>query len=197
MNIKRLFKCFQFLFIEVSPGLNQLLPEEPESEYPSVSNSVLDAPEFPDFENSEVETAEGEAVDIASLELEALTLVSTSLPAPLDFRVTDFEQLQPDSSVCDPAEPRGSSVNQDLNLGSQSIIPLDPARFPEPTNLSEFPESVAPEQGSQSEEVIVDPSSQSQADENDLGATECHSAPEETELSNHAVLNNGIQQHPR
>lgn len=181
-------------FIEVSPGLSQVLPEDPESNHPPISNPVLDAPEFPDFENSEAETTEGEAVDIAALELEALTLVRTNLPVPFEFGVTDFEEPQPDSSVCHPADPSVSSVDHDLNLGSRSIIPLDPAGFPEPTNLLEFIEPVAPVQWSQSEEVIVDPSSNSQADENDPSATECHSAPEETELSNHAVLKNGIEQ---
>lgn len=183
-------------FIELSPGLTQVLPEDPESSHPSTSNPVLDAPEFPDFENSEAETKEGDTIDIAALELEALTLVRTDLPVPFEFGVTDFEEPHPDSSVCHPAEPSVSSVDHDLNLGSQSIIPLDPAGFPEPTNLLEFIEPVAPRQWSQSEDMIVD-SSNFQADENDLGASECHSAPEETELSNHAVLKNGIQQYPR
>ncbi|XP_026229889.1 uncharacterized protein si:ch211-188c16.1 isoform X2 [Anabas testudineus] len=180
---------------EVSPGLSQGLPDDPESERPSISNTVLDAPDFPDFENSETETAVRDAVDIAGLELEALTLVSTQLLLPPDFEVTDFKEPQLDSLVGHPTEPSLYSVNQELNLGSHSIIPLDPASFPEPTNLSEFLEPVAPEQWSQSEEVIVDLSSNSPADENDLGAAEGHSATEETESSNPVVLKNGIQQH--
>ncbi|KAK2822054.1 hypothetical protein Q5P01_022119 [Channa striata] len=183
-------------FHEVSPGLNQATAEEPESVHPSISNPVLDAPEFPDFENSEIETAEGEAFDIAALELEALSLVSTNISAQLDSGVTSFKEPPPDSSVCDTAEPSVSSVVQDLNLSSQKIIPLDPARFPEPINLSEIPEPVAREQWSQSEEANVNPSSKSHADETDLGVGEYHSAPEETELNNHAELNEAIQQHP-
>lgn len=178
----------------MSPSLRQVPSEEPESEHPS---SVLDAPEFPDFENSEMETAESEAVDIGALELEALDFVSTDLPVPDDCGVTDFEDPQPDLSVCDPVEPLMSTGVQDLNLGSQNIIPLDPASFPEPINLSEFPEPAVPERWSQSEEGIIDPLSNSQADETDLGAAESHSAAEETDNGNCASLNDGIQPHPR
>ncbi|XP_071347818.1 titin isoform X2 [Trachinotus anak] len=181
---------------EVSPGLSQAPTEEPESEPPSISNPALDAPEFPEFENSEMETAEGEPVDIAALELEALDFVSTDLPVPVDFEVTDFEASQPDLSVCDPADPSVSCVIQDLNLGIQNIIPFDPTSFPEPINLSEFPEPAAPEQWSQTEEAIIDALSNSRADETDPGAAECRSFPEETELNNQAELNGGIQPHP-
>ncbi|XP_067329913.1 FYN-binding protein 2 isoform X2 [Channa argus] len=181
---------------EVSPGLNRAPTKKPEPEHPSISNPVLDAPEFPDFENSEIETKGGEAFDIAALELEALSLVCTNFPAQLDFRVTDCKKPPPYSSVCDPAKPSVSSVVQDLNLGSQNITPLDPANFPEPINLSEFPEPFAPDQWSQSKEAIVNPSSKSHIDETDLGVGDYHSASEETELSSHTELNEGIQQHP-
>ncbi|XP_023277630.1 uncharacterized protein LOC111666519 isoform X1 [Seriola lalandi dorsalis] len=176
---------------EVSPGLSQAPTEEPESELPSITIPLLDAPEFPEFENSEIETAEGEAVFVAPLELEALDF---DLPIPADFGVTDFVASHPDLSVCDHAEPSASCIIQDLNLGSQNIIPLDPASFPEPINLSEFPVPAAPEQWSQSEEAIVDPLSNSQAGEADLGAAECHSFPEE--LNSHTELNDGIQPNP-
>ncbi|XP_076601150.1 uncharacterized protein LOC143329228 [Chaetodon auriga] len=171
---------------EVSPGLSQAPSEEPELEHPS---SVLDVPEFPDFENSEMETAEGEAVDIGALDLEALDLVSTDPPITEDCRVTNFEDPLPDLSVCDPVEPLMSTGVQDLNLGSQSIIPLDPASFPEPINLSEFPQPAVPEQWSQSEEVIIDPLSNSQVDETDLGAAESHSTAQEMDNGNHAAFN--------
>nr|XP_020506106.2 uncharacterized protein fyb2 isoform X3 [Labrus bergylta] len=177
---------------EVSPGLSQELSDEPESN----SNPVLDAPEFPDFENSEVDTAEGEAVDIVALELEAFDLVSTDLPLPDDCGASDFEDPQPDLSVCEPVEPHMSSAFQDLNLGTQNIIPLDPASFPEPINLSEFPEAASLEQCSQGEEVSIDPLSNSQADEADLGAAESHSAVQETHDVNHYALNDGTQPHP-
>ncbi|XP_042371749.1 uncharacterized protein LOC121965689, partial [Plectropomus leopardus] len=179
----------------VSPGLSQGPNAEPVSEFPSVSNSVLDAPEFPDFENSEMETSEGEAVvDIGALELEALDLVSTDPPVPEDCSVSDFEDPQPDFSECDPIEPLMSTCGvQDLNLGSQNIIPLDPDSFPEPINLSEFPEPAVSEQWSQSEEAIMDPLSSTQADETDLGAAESHSAAWETD--NHSALYDELQQH--
>lgn len=187
--------CYhQTIGTEVSPDLNQAPREETVSVLPSISSSVLDAPEFPDFENSEMETAEAEAVDIRALELEALHFISTELPPPDDCGVTGFEDPQPDLSMCDPVEPLMSTGIQDLNLGSQNIIPLDPESFPEPINFSEFPEPAASEQWSQSEEVIIDPLSSTQADETDLTETEFHSAAQETD--NHAVLNEGIQPHP-
>ncbi len=173
------------LITEVSPGLSQAPSEEPESEQPS---SVLEAPDFPDFEMSEMETAEGEAVDIGALELEALDFVSTDLPVQEDSRVTDFEDPLPDLSVCDPVEPLTSTLVRDLNLGSHNIIPLDPASFPEPINLSEFPEPAVPEQWSQSEEV-----SNIRADEADPGAAECHCAAQETDDGNHAAADEGLQ----
>ncbi|XP_070700885.1 uncharacterized protein [Pempheris klunzingeri] len=171
---------------EVSPGLSQTPSEEPESEPPSISSAVLDAPEFPDFENSEMETADDEAVDIGALELEALDLVSTDLPVPDDCRGTDFEDPTPDMSVCDSSEHLMDTAVQDLNLGSQNIIPLDPANFPEPINLLGLAEPAAPEPWSQSEEGFADLLSNSQADETDLGAAESHSADvslSETHLS--------------
>lgn len=197
---EHLFKCYIcFLFIELSPNLSQAPSgePEPEPEHPFITDPVLDAPVFPDFETSEMETGEGEAVDIAALELEALDLVSTDLPAPFDFEVIDGESPQPDLSACDLSEASMSSIIQDLNLGSQNIIPLDPANFPEPINLSEFPDPAVPEQWSQSEEALVDCFPNSQSDETDLGAAECQSVPEETELSNHASLNDGNQTQSR
>ncbi|XP_026169895.1 uncharacterized protein si:ch211-188c16.1 isoform X2 [Mastacembelus armatus] len=184
----------QSIVHEVSPTSSQAPIEEPECENPSITNPVLDAPDFPDFESSEMEMAEGEAVDIAALELEALDLVSTDLPVSVDFGVTNFEDPQPHLSVCDPPESSVSSVVQDLNLGSPNIIPLDPASFTEPISLSEFPESAAPEQCSQSQEAIGEPLSNCQTSEIDVGA-ESHSAPEEAELGSHAELHDGIQPH--
>ncbi|KAK5859580.1 hypothetical protein PBY51_021129 [Eleginops maclovinus] len=181
---------------EVSPGLSQAPSQEPKAEHPSVSQSVLDAPEFPDFESSEIETADGEVVDIAALELEALDLVSIELPVPDDGEITDYEDPQTQLLMCDPVEPVMSTAIQDLNLGSQNIMHLDPASFPEPINLPEFPESVVSEQWSQSEEVIVDPLSSTKADETDPGDAESNSALQETENSNHAALNDGSKPHP-
>ncbi|XP_074544954.1 uncharacterized protein LOC141804434 [Halichoeres trimaculatus] len=167
---------------EVSADLCQAPSDEPES----IPNPVLDAPEFPDFDNSEVDTAEEEVVDIGALELETLDFVSTELPVP---EVADFEDPQPDLAECGPAEPLMYNNFQDLNLGNQDLIPLDPASFPEPINLSEFPEPAEPEQWSQSEEVSVEPLSTSQADEADVGAAECDCAAEDTTSSNPLALN--------
>ncbi|XP_060939697.1 uncharacterized protein si:ch211-188c16.1 isoform X2 [Limanda limanda] len=180
----------------VPPGLSQAATEEPEFELPSVPNPVLDVPEFTQFEIPEIEAAEGEAVDIAALELESLDFVISDLPLPVDFDVPDFEASQPDLLGCDPTEPSVSSLTQDLNIGSQNIILLDPASFPEPINFSDFQEPAPPGQWSQSEEAIAPPLSPSHTDETDLGAAESHSVPEETELSSHADMNDGIQTQP-
>lgn len=180
----------------MSPGLSQASIEEQEPE-PEHTSSVLDAPEFPDFDNSEMETAEGGAVDIGALDLEDLDLVSTDLLVPDDRGVTDFEDPLPALSSCDPVEPLMNTAIQDLNLGSQNIIPLDPASFPEPINISEFAEPTVSEQWSQSEEVSIDPQSNSQADEADLGAAEFHSSVQEMDSGNHAALDDWIQSHPR
>ncbi|CAJ1071707.1 uncharacterized protein si:ch211-188c16.1 isoform X3 [Xyrichtys novacula] len=174
---------------EVSSDLSQPSSDEPES----ISNPVLDAPEFPDFENSEMDTAEGEPVDIGALELEALDLVSTELPVPDDCGGSEFEDQQHDLSENDPAEPHMCNTFQDLNLGNQNIIPLDP----ELINLSELQEpAAAAEQWSQSEEVSMDPLSSSQADETDLAAAEYHSATQDTDSCNHSALNEGTKIHP-
>lgn len=165
----------------MSPSVSRAPAEEPESEHPPVSNPLLAAPEFPDFENTEMEAAEGGGVDIAALELEALDLVSTN-----PHTAVGAERPQPDVSARDPAGARASSIIQDLNLGSENIIPLDPASFPEPINLLEFPEPAVPEQRPQSKELLVESFPKSPSDETDVGVAECQSFPEETELSSHS-----------
>lgn len=153
------FACF--LFVGVLPVPSRGSIEEPASEHPSICSAVLEAPDFPDFENSEIETSE-EDVDIAAIELEALDVASS---VPKDFEVSDFDDPQIDSS--DSAEPSVSSVVEDLNLGSPNIIPLDPASFPEPINLPDEWSTYAVKQVN------------SPADETRVSAAECNSAPEE------------------
>lgn len=180
----------------MSPGLSQAPSAEPKAKHPSISQSVHDAPEFPDFEISEIEMADGGAVDISALELEALDLGSIELPVPDDFGVVDYEDPQTQLFMCNPVEPFMSTNVQDLNLGSLNIMPLDPASFPEPINLPEFPESAVSEQWSQSEEVIMDPLSSTKADKTDPGDAESNSAVQETVNSNHAALYDGSQPYP-
>nr|XP_040026491.1 uncharacterized protein si:ch211-188c16.1 isoform X1 [Gasterosteus aculeatus aculeatus] len=184
--------CYLRHTLRVSPGL-RAPNEEPKAVPPSVSHYVLDAPEFPDFENSQMETTQSEAFDIASLELEAFDLVSTDLPVPEDRRLICFKEA--DSPVCDPPEPHFTTGIRDLNLGSQRILPLDPASFPEPINFSAFPQLAASERWAQREEVIVDPLSSTQADESDAGDAESHSATQETDSGSHTGLNDVIQSH--
>ncbi|XP_013869276.1 FYN-binding protein [Austrofundulus limnaeus] len=145
-------------------------PDEERPEHTLASSPLLAAPEFPDFENSEVEAVLGEAVDITALELEALDLVYTNLTTPSQCKEADLEAPEPAvSEVC------GLPVVPDLNLGSPYLIPLDPACFPGPINLSEFPEQ-------QSYSQVLDAFTTS---ETDLGAAESQSLPEETELRSH------------
>ncbi|KAM8838150.1 uncharacterized protein ACB058_014962 isoform 2-T2 [Synchiropus picturatus] len=167
---------------EVFPSPSQVPPEEPEP--PSISSSVLVPPEFPDFENSEPENAEGGIIDIAGLELEAMDFVSLTCPPPNDL--SDFED-QP-SDFCDSVEPAASSTIQDLNLGSPNIIPLDPSNFPEPVNL---PESMETCEWSHSNDAITFPPVN--PDETALSAVDCHSSQEEAELSSHAALSEESQ----
>lgn len=185
---------FIILIIEVSPPNSQILSEEPEFEHAS---PVLDAPEFPDFDNTEMESEGVEVVDIAALNLEALDLVSTELPAPDGCGVTDFEDPLPALSSCDPVEPLMSTTIQDLNVGSQNIIHFDPVGFSEPINISEFPEPPSSEQWFQSEEVSIDPQTNSQADEADLGMAQFHSSVQEMDSGNHVSLDDGAQSHSR
>ncbi|KAF7666429.1 hypothetical protein LDENG_00106160 [Lucifuga dentata] len=169
----------------VSSGLSQASVEEPETERPSICNSGLDAPEFPDFENSEMGAAEGETIDVASLELEVLDLVSFDFPAPVDFGISDFEDPPPNlsASMC--------SEVHDVNLSSLNLISLDPTGFPDPPNLSELPEPLF-----QSEEKLGAHPPHPQAEETDLDPAESHPVTEEVNLGGYAALNDGIQAHP-
>ncbi|XP_069579362.1 uncharacterized protein [Brachyistius frenatus] len=173
---------------KVSPALNQAPSEEPLS----FSHPELDAPEFPDFENSEMEAAEGEGVDITAPELKAFHFFHT----PADFEVADGEGPQSDLSASDPVEASGSSIIRDVNLGSSNIIPLNPASFPEPINLSEIPDPCVREQWSQGEEAAADSFPDSRCDERHLGPAESRRVPEQPELSNHATPSDGGQTHP-
>lgn len=157
-----------------SRGLNHAPAQEP---HPSVI-PVLDAPEFPDFEISEIEPVERKAVDIATLDLAALDLYTSDLPVPDAIGPLDFEEPQPDWSVCDHTK------SSEVNLGNPNIIPLNPDHFPGPINLSEFPELTSIEQWSQSKEATIDPSSHT--DETDHGGAECYSIPEDIEQGEHS-----------
>lgn len=116
--------------------------QEPEAESTSV---VIEAPEFPDFDHSEMEAAEDEAVDIGALDLEAI----------------DFPPSLPPFSLCQPVEPLMSS-----DMESH----LEPPSLPDPMSISEFPEPPVSELWSQSEEVSLEP--QSHTDEAERGAAD-------------------------
>uniref|UniRef100_A0A3B5QGQ8 Si:ch211-188c16.1 n=1 Tax=Xiphophorus maculatus TaxID=8083 RepID=A0A3B5QGQ8_XIPMA len=102
--------------------------------------SVLDVPDFPDFETSELEKAEAEPVDIAALEMEAVDIVVGNPATPAVSEATDYGGSDSALAVCEPRESNRINIVQDLNLGTLHIIPLDPASFPEPINPLEFPQ---------------------------------------------------------
>ncbi|XP_056912872.1 uncharacterized protein si:ch211-188c16.1 isoform X1 [Takifugu flavidus] len=124
----------------------------PEQEAESTS-VVLGAPEFPDFDHPEIETAEGEAVDIGALDLEAVNLVCTRTPPPDQSERTD--------SLCGLPEPLLSSDVDGSHLESASL--------PDPVNIPEFPKFPVSELWSQSEDVSFDPQFNPHTDEAEKG----------------------------
>lgn len=110
---------------------------------------MLDVPEFPDFDHSEIETAQGEAVDVAALDLEAVNLLCTQTP-PLD----QCERANFADSLCGLPEPLLSSDVDGSHLESASL--------PDPVSIPEFPVS---ELWSQSEDVSCDPQLDPHTDE--------------------------------
>ncbi|XP_007555042.1 uncharacterized protein LOC103140043 [Poecilia formosa] len=158
--------------------------------------SVLDAPDFPDFETSELEAAEAEPVDIATLEMEALDIVVGDPATPAVLEANDYRGSDSALAVCEPAESNRIHVVQDLNLGTSHIIPLDPASFPEPINLFEFPELPLSERRSYYGDTAVDAFLNSRSDDTDVGATEKLSAPEETEFLGQPMSNQKTQTQP-
>ncbi|XP_043990708.1 uncharacterized protein si:ch211-188c16.1 isoform X1 [Gambusia affinis] len=155
--------------------------------------SVLDVPDFPDFETSELEKAEAEPVDIGALEMEALDIVIDDSATPAVSEATDYGGSDSALAVCEPRESNRIHVVQDLNLGTSHIIPLDPASFPEPLNLLEFPQLPLPERRPYSEDAAVESFLNSRSDEIDGGATEKLTVPEETE----PTPNHNTQTQPR
>ncbi|MEQ2175592.1 hypothetical protein GOODEAATRI_019474 [Goodea atripinnis] len=135
-----------------------------------------------------LETADNEPVDIAAIETEALDIFVGNPTRPVICEVTDYHAPDSALSVCDPTEPSRSQVVQDLNLGSPHIIPLDPASFPEPINLSKFPELPLPERWSNSEEAAVDAFPNSRSEETDVGAADSLSVTGEEEPMYHAKV---------
>ncbi|XP_032421808.1 uncharacterized protein LOC116721888 [Xiphophorus hellerii] len=159
--------------------------------------SVLDVPDFPDFETSELEKAEAEPVDIAALEMEAVDIVVGNPATPAVSEATDYGGSDSALAVCEPRESNRIHIVQDLNLGTSHIIPLDPASFPEPINPLEFPQLPLPERRSYSEDAAVDSFLNSRSDEIYVGATEKLTVPEETEFLGQPTPNHKTQTQPR
>ncbi|KAM9719834.1 uncharacterized protein ACNS7B_020489 [Menidia menidia] len=178
---------------DVTPDPVRAPSEEPQPVQVSFPSPVLEAPEFPNFEDSEMETAGDETVDVASSELEASDAAGSEVNTPVPSQIPDPEASKPHPSVTYPAACGGAAIAKDLNLGSPDIIPLDPASFPEPVNLSGFPEPSVLEQRSHCEEAAVDSLAAFCIDESDTGPAGYQSTPEETELSSQAMSNDDIQ----
>lgn len=120
---------------------------------------MLGAPEFPDFDRSEIEAAEGGAVDIGALDLEALNLLCTQTPPPDQSERAHFAD-----SPCGLPEPPLSSDVDGSHLESASLP--DPVDIPE---FPEFPEFPVSELWSQSEDVSSDPQFHPHTDEAEKG----------------------------
>lgn len=158
---------------------------------------MLDAPDFPDFEASELETAEGEAVDVAALETEALDIIVGNPATAVCCEAAEYEAPDSDLTVWVPAESNRTHLIKDLNLGSPHIIPLDPASFPEPINLADFPELPLLNRHSYSEEAALDAFPNSRSDDTDMGAVESPSVPEEAPPKATPTSNHETQTQPR
>lgn len=135
----------------------------PELEAESAS-VVIEAPEFPDFDHSEMEAAEDDAVDIGALDLEALNLVCAQAPAPDGCEGADFPDSLPPFSLCEPGEPLMSS--------DPKASHLEPAALPESAIVSGLPEPPVSELWSQIEEVSLDPQFHPHSDEAERGAAD-------------------------
>lgn len=141
-----------------------MVPTSPRRELEAQSAvAVIEAPEFPDFDHSEMEAAADEAVDIGALDLGALNLVLAPAPVPHRSEVTEFPRSPPPFLLCEPAEPLASS-----DVDSH----LEPTPLPDPVNISELPEPPVSELWSQSEEASSDPPFNPRADEAERRAGE-------------------------
>lgn len=127
-----------------------MVPPSSGRELEAESTSVeIEAPEFPDFDHSEMEAAEDEAFDIGTLDLEAFNLVCARAPVPNRCEVTDFPDSLPPFSLCEPL------------MSSEIKSHLERTSLPEPS-VSEL--------WSQSEEVSLDPQFNPHTDEAERGA---------------------------
>lgn len=178
------------------PHVDHVPCEEPEPEQPFFTNPVLD---IPDFNHSEMETAENGAIDIAALELEAFEFDSLELPAPVDFGVSSVEAPEPELPVCDSAEPVSlDPLDLGLNLENVDLMPPNLVVLPDPLNLTELPEPVVSELCSQNEDQLPAPFLEPQADDTDQpDSAEAPSTTEEAENVNETTLNGEKQSQTR
>ncbi|XP_035616826.1 uncharacterized protein si:ch211-188c16.1 isoform X3 [Oncorhynchus keta] len=141
--------------------------EDPHSEPPSIANPELVVPEFPDFElNSELETAEGNAFDLAALELEATEFGTPEYPVDLDLGVPDVLSPECELPSCEP--PKIPSFDQRaLTLSSHDLVISEflaqtwefPASVLKPQVVSELSAEMVPVEPSFTEDTDHDSAS--------------------------------------
>ncbi|XP_062337376.1 uncharacterized protein si:ch211-188c16.1 [Osmerus eperlanus] len=115
---------------EIPPEVEHVAFHKSEPKESSIIKPDLHAPEFPDFENSEVENIEDTTLGITSLEFESKDHGSPEIPAPLGFGILDFEDLP----VCETLELASLDL-QALSLNNYNLMCPDPPILPEPPFL--------------------------------------------------------------
>ncbi|KAK5622467.1 hypothetical protein CRENBAI_003129 [Crenichthys baileyi] len=93
--------------------------------------SVLDPPDFPDFETSELETADNEPVDIAAIETEALDIFVEFPELPLPERRSNSEEAAVD------AFPNSRSEETDVAAADSLSVPEETEPLGRPTSNHE------------------------------------------------------------
>uniref|UniRef100_A0AAY5KMG6 Helically-extended SH3 domain-containing protein n=1 Tax=Esox lucius TaxID=8010 RepID=A0AAY5KMG6_ESOLU len=107
---------------------------DPDSEPPFIYNPDLVAPEFPDFElNLKQDTAEGNALNLAALELEATEFGSPDLP--IDFRFPGFQTPGLELPSCEPPEISSFDCQSLTPSSHHELVFPDPVIIPEPSFL--------------------------------------------------------------
>ncbi|KAM9458568.1 uncharacterized protein ACWYII_010577 isoform 1-T1 [Salvelinus alpinus] len=153
---------------ELTSAVESETCEDPHSEPPSIANPELVVPEFPDFElNSELETAEGNAFDLAALELEATEFGTLDNPVDLDLGVPDFLSPECELPSCEPPEIP-SFDHRALTLSSHQDLVLSeflaqtwefPASVQKPQDVSELSAEMVPVEPSFTEDTDHDSAS--------------------------------------
>lgn len=182
----------------------------------TASSPVLDAPDFPDFDKSVSDAPDDEddqpPIDLASLELEILDLVSFDLPPPANPEMSYFEApLENESADSAGFDLQGLHLNVNPtrpNSKAEDFPSQESADLPEPPDPSCFPEPLAPEswcslglqdtaQDAADPPTVLEPGpAAAAAGGAHPGGPEAYSSTDETQQSGHAALANGVEAQP-